>query len=171
MKQYLVLAVIVAGIFSIGVSYAQEGEIPNWVKSVAAAWANDEITDTDFTAAMKFLIENKIIIIEGYEINIIEEQVENVQLIMELTVTTDKESYQQGDSIEISGTVQNNHSGIVTIMMVTPDNFIFTITQVSSTGDGTYEDDIKTENIIEFGEYTIRIQYDGNKIEKKITIN
>lgn len=45
--------------------YAQETNessfIPSWIKSVAGAWSNDGITDTEYQEAMIFLIEQDII--------------------------------------------------------------------------------------------------------------
>jgi len=149
---------------------SEENEIPVWVKAIFGYYVEGLIDDTELIEAIEFLIESEIIVIEGYgKIINIEEPIDPQP--MTLTVNTDQETYQQGDTIEISGTVPNNNSDTVTIMMVTPDNLILTIQQVSSTLDGTYYDDIKTENIVEYGEYTINIQYDGEKIKKKITIN
>lgn len=46
-------------------AYAQQDTgIPSWVKVVAGAWANDEITDSNFQNTITFLIDNGIIQID-----------------------------------------------------------------------------------------------------------
>lgn len=40
-------------------------EIPSWIKIIAGAWYNDDVTDTEYADAMSFLIENNIIEIKS----------------------------------------------------------------------------------------------------------
>jgi len=43
-------------------SSAQEDiQIPDWIKSVAGWWANDEISENEFSAGIEYLINNNII--------------------------------------------------------------------------------------------------------------
>lgn len=64
-KNYFLLLVIIP-VLLIPV-YAQESDytIPSWIKSVALAWANDLITDSEYQEAMKFLIEQNIIVVDS----------------------------------------------------------------------------------------------------------
>ena len=43
--------------------WAQEGEVPGWIKQVAGFWSDGQISDDEFLQAIKFLIQNDIIII------------------------------------------------------------------------------------------------------------
>ena len=65
MNKYILSALIVAGIISVGfgtVSYAQESiEIPTWVKSSAGWWAEDKLTDEEYIEGLEFLIDSDII--------------------------------------------------------------------------------------------------------------
>lgn len=44
-------------------SFAQENQIPFWIKNNANWWANDQISDTDFLKGIEFLINKKILLI------------------------------------------------------------------------------------------------------------
>ena len=122
MNRYIPILIIVGVIFVgvFGVSYAQESNnipsynIPNWFKSTASWWVEGQITDDEFGEALTDLIDNEIIVIEGYgKIDILEEQIEN---IMELTVSTDKKLYIDGETIHISGITDSQSKVIVTVI-------------------------------------------------------
>ncbi len=55
------LALLFALTVCTSVTYAQAEEIPTWIKEVAALWASGEIKDSEFIAALEFLIENDVI--------------------------------------------------------------------------------------------------------------
>jgi len=68
----LLLSIIVTfamGVFVVSDVYAEKTEfkIPDWVKHVAGLWYDDRITDHTFLAAIKYLIENNIIVIPSIE--------------------------------------------------------------------------------------------------------
>ena len=42
-------------------SAQEETQIPDWVKNVAGWWANNEISEKEFTAGIEYLINNNII--------------------------------------------------------------------------------------------------------------
>jgi len=65
MKELLVLLPLFLIISVIPISFADNNEIPSWVKIIAGAWYNDEIDDNTFSEAISFLIENNIIKIEN----------------------------------------------------------------------------------------------------------
>ena len=117
--------------------YAQESEniIPSWIKGVAAFWVEGNITDEKFIEVLEFLIENEVIQIEGYgKIDILEEKSTN----MELTVTTDKESYTVDDKMNISGTLPNNELDTIVILLISPSDNLVIIKDVQSTGNGEF---------------------------------
>ena len=65
-KNYFLLLTIIIPILILPV-YAQESDytIPSWIKSVALEWANDSITDSEYKEALKFLIEQNIIVVDS----------------------------------------------------------------------------------------------------------
>lgn len=144
-------------------SYAEKNnEIPSWVKLIAGAWSNDEITDSEFTGAMKFLIENEMIVIDGYgKIDIPIEEPKD----MELTVSTDKISYVRGDDIIISGTIPQSKGGELLIMVRYADMAFIEMYNVSAQ-DGQYKKIISTTDRDDFEtkEFTIEVRYNSEKI-------
>jgi len=59
----LVLLLIIVSISALATIFASAEEnynIPQWVKNNAKWWAEGQVSDSDFVAAMKYLIENKI---------------------------------------------------------------------------------------------------------------
>jgi len=66
-KAIVYVAVIFLGIgiltgISISVS-AEEGLIPSWIKNTAGFWVNDQISDSEFIAALQFLVGEGILVI------------------------------------------------------------------------------------------------------------
>jgi len=61
----LMLVSVISVILFIPV-FAQEDEnlIPRWIKIIANAWADNEINDFEYIQALKYLIENDIIILD-----------------------------------------------------------------------------------------------------------
>lgn len=142
----------------------EDNLIPKWVKGIFVIWIDDQIKDDEFLEALTFLIDNEIIKIPGYgKINILEEEIK----IMNLSVDMDKELYHQDNIIEISGTVPNNNSDTVTIMIIDPKGLIMTLQQVSSTNDGTFTKTFLTENLsnLSNGMYKVTVQYGSEKVE------
>ena len=61
MKILLSLILSIA-IVSIGITaYAQNEQIPEWIKNTAGYWSNDEINDSEFFNLIQFLIDKEII--------------------------------------------------------------------------------------------------------------
>lgn len=59
-----------------------ESLIPSWIKVVAGAWANDEITDSEYKDAQEFLIENGIFKVD---------RVSTVPVVQEINVESEKD--------------------------------------------------------------------------------
>ena len=55
---FVLAAIIMTGS---GAAYSQSGEAPGWIKSVAEYWKDGKIMDSEFVAAMDFLINRGII--------------------------------------------------------------------------------------------------------------
>lgn len=60
-----ILFLLLLPLLLIPVYAQQDTPIPSWIKFVANAWVNDNLTDAEFREAMKFLIEQGIIPIDN----------------------------------------------------------------------------------------------------------
>lgn len=84
----LFLGIGISAGFLINVS-AEEELIPSWIKNTASFWVDDQISDSEFIAALQFLVEKGILVIPQSEIK---EQ-----------KTGSDNYYQRGDEIIING--------------------------------------------------------------------
>ncbi len=65
-KQSLMLVGIVSIVsLSIGTIHAQQEPIPKWVKLMTIEWTQNTTSDQEFLSAVKYLVENNIIKIDG----------------------------------------------------------------------------------------------------------
>ncbi len=63
--KYLISIILLVGIFSIlPLAIAQSSGVPDWVKNNAQWWAEGKISEKEYLAAIKFLVDNQIIHIE-----------------------------------------------------------------------------------------------------------
>src|SRR5690348_15414142 len=79
-----------------------------------------------------------------------------------VTVTTDKTSYNNGDTLTISGSVQDYISGTpMTIMIISPMANFVKIDQVDVGSDRTYSESIPPSHIVwnGAGTYQVKVQY------------
>lgn len=171
--------------------YAQENTddnfIPSWIKSIASAWGNDQLTDTEFTEALEFLIESEIIILPNYqkiptvsELDLFDdvelfdlenlEKEYNLDILLddmmvesEIQVSTDKTSYTSDENITITGSIGTleEFAQSVTIVVVGPNGNVVDISQVMPESDGSFSHAIGDSKITVVGEYEVRVQY-GN---------
>jgi len=83
-----------------------------------------------------------------------------------VSVTTDKASYSEGETIVITGIVSPlvEYSQSVTILVVSPDGHIVTIAQVIPDSDGSFSHVMGDSKITIEGEYKVRSQYGAQKI-------
>ena len=84
-----------------------------------------------------------------------------------LSVSTESSTYTTGNSIEISGSIQNlvEYEQPVVLMIVSPDGNIVTIQQISPDSSGNYSATVKAGGTMNSsGEYEIRAQYGAQKI-------
>lgn len=157
-----IVAVTAIMTVSIGEIHAQENnKIPEWFKSTASWWVQGLITDDEFSKALTDLIDNEIIVIEGYgKIDMPIEEIEN----MILSVDTDKESYSSNEDVIISGTIPNGNTGVVNIHMY--DGIGIHVAGLNANmNDGKYQ--ITFPLIADWyneGEWTIHARYWDNKI-------
>jgi len=174
MKKSLILASFIAGIIVISIpsitAQSESGEIPEWVKGVAGFWVDDGIDDGEFIEALVFLIENEIIEIPGYgKIVIPEEETK----LMALTINTDKQMYVIDEKIKITGALPNDDQDSISLLFLSPSNNIVSIKSINANGSGEYSTSLKIDDelIIEDGDYILRIQYQGEKIETTISFD
>ncbi|HJW20512.1 MAG TPA: hypothetical protein VJ571_08165 [Candidatus Nitrosotalea sp.] len=79
-----------------------------------------------------------------------------------ITVTTDKTSYNDGDTVTISGSTQDYISGtLVTVIITTPTGNLVMVNQVNLGSDRTYSTSITATGVIwqAAGIYTVKVQY------------
>lgn len=175
-KSLLVLSFIVMiTIISIPSIFADNDEIPSWVRGVAAYWVQEQITDTEFIEAIEFLVEQKIINLPNFQkippLVILDDSpiVESIQVIEEepeplIHVTTNKKSYQSGDTIIIRGTVTTESQDIVTTTIASPAGNIVNINQIIP-NNGVFQSIFKTGGgtMDSSGEYQVRVQQGSEK--------
>jgi inosine-uridine nucleoside N-ribohydrolase len=90
----------------------------------------------------------------------------NAQSVLPLSVSTDATAYTTGNSIVISGLIQNlaEYEQPVVLMIVSPDGNIVTIQQVMPDSSGNYSTIVKSGGTMNSsGEYEIRAQYGAQK--------
>jgi len=61
-----VIAVAIFSITIVSIS-AEESLIPSWIKTIAGFWSDDQISDSEFLAALQFLVVNDILVIPEKE--------------------------------------------------------------------------------------------------------
>ena len=91
----------------------------------------------------------------------------NAQSVLPVSVTTDSSSYTTGNSIVISGSIQNlaEYEQPIVLMIVSPDGNIVTIQQVMPDSSGNYSTIVKAGGTMNSnGEYEVRAQYGASKI-------
>lgn len=93
-KKFLLVAI--AGIMIISLTTfasAQTSEIPSWVKNVEGFWSEDAITDKEFLAAIKYLIDNNVLKVSSVTIpssEVVPEKSKNPQLSANVDLITFK---------------------------------------------------------------------------------
>ncbi len=91
----------------------------------------------------------------------------NAQSALPVSVLTDSSSYTTGNSITISGSIQNlaEYEQPVVLMVVSPDGNIVTVQQVMPDSEGNYSTIVKAGGTMNSnGDYEIRAQYGAQKI-------
>ncbi|MDC0883840.1 hypothetical protein PL987_01980, partial [Nitrosopumilus sp.] len=94
-------------------------------------------------------------------------EVELIPITGNISVNTESEFYTTGNSIVISGSIQNlsEYEQPVVIMIVSPDGNLVTIDQVSHDSSGNYSTLVTAGGTMNSsGEYEVRAQYGANKI-------
>ena len=67
-KHILVIFFSIAAISLVSLASAQSDSlVPAWIKNTAGFWSNDQISDNEFLNAIKYLLENNIIILKSDE--------------------------------------------------------------------------------------------------------
>lgn len=180
------LLIVFVLLFTVSPAFAQSSnDIPEWVKGVADFWVQGSIPDSEFVAAMEFLIDNGIINLPNYEKIVAEPEPVSIvtnstltvnsleiyedgesQVVESITVTTDKTSYTSGENITVSGLIGTleEYAQSVTIVVVDPTDNIAAISQVMPESDGSFSHVVSSNAITIEGEYEVRVQYGSLKI-------
>jgi len=172
------IPVIAVAIFSISIISSVDAQgnysIPAWVKGVAGFWAEDKITDQDFGEGLSFLIdqeiikvpkilelENKIAQLEA-EIAFLKNQDGGTQSPPAITVSTDRYSYKDGDTIRVSGKVSELLSGYaISLQVIAPDGNRVIVEQLDVSYYGNFSTELTAGGILweDSGTYTIMVLY------------
>lgn len=68
-KHLLIIFFSLITISLVSLASAQtDSSVPSWIKNTAGFWSNDQITDNEFLNAIKYLLDNDIIILKSEEI-------------------------------------------------------------------------------------------------------
>lgn len=59
----IVIAFVLGSVLTLVSINAEEGLIPAWIKSTAGFWVNDKISDSEFIAALQYLVKEGILVI------------------------------------------------------------------------------------------------------------
>ena len=101
MNFFLVIAVSLIAIFSVGIAYSQTDQIPGWIKVSVEFWVDGNTSEQEFISAMEYLIDNKIIVIPRIaeleqEVMLLEQKLENIQKQEESNESTPEQSSKTG---------------------------------------------------------------------------
>ena len=79
----IVFAICVSGIIAFtAVASAEEGLVPLWIKNTAGFWVDEQVSDTEFLNAIKFLIENDIIILNSEKVLPISDEKNTIEYVI-----------------------------------------------------------------------------------------
>jgi len=158
-KPVIIIAIAIVFLFSSASIYAQsQYDIPAWVKGIAGFWAEDKITDSEFGEGLSFLIDNNIIKVPKIQelqnkIAQLEDENEELRKIkgiprpeptlepepqISITVSTDQDSYVNGDVISVKGLVRNYSSDAVTLVVSNPQGDTVTLDQLTPRTSGLF---------------------------------
>ena len=95
-----------------------------------------------------------------------------------ITVTTDSSSYEEGDTINISGSISDYNASDpysnfdVTLRLLDPKNNIINISQISPNSDGSYSTSIVADGPLwKFdGDYTISVSHGSDKVDSVVFV-
>src|SRR6185312_2167506 len=95
-------------------SYAQTS-IPSWIKNNAKMWSDGQITDSEFVQGIKYLIENKIMIINQNKMQ------DKGDFKLEYMPVTDSNYTQYEEMIKDSGLYEKYADGLNKIFVLPTD--------------------------------------------------
>lgn len=87
-----------------------------------------------------------------------------------LEVMTDKDSYSDGETVQVSGNVGQIQRGqAVAVTVVAPNNNVVQVAQLTVAGDGTFATEVVTGKLWRMaGDYTVMVTYGGNNAQTTI---
>ena len=94
------------------------------------------------------------------------------QILGAVSVSTDKETYQTGDTIVVSGTIRDNYGGAIGITITAPNGNIVYLAQSTPTADKTYQTETVIGGVFKFsGTYTVEVTYGSEDRVAATTFN
>jgi len=164
-----------------------EPRIPQWVKNIFGWYAADQVSEDELLNAIKYLIYEKILLLEytsepipepeinqksennvyspacvGCSIDDAREAANEMLLdAISISVWTDKTGYDHNDTIIVTGQVKDVSGFPVTLTVVSPLNNLVTQAQLTVEADGSFETTLSTAGAMwkYDGTYTIKVNY------------
>ena len=127
-------------------------KIPEWIKSNAAWWANDSITETEFLQGIEYLIENEIMKISKTQ----NQDLPSIINTYTLPLGSDTKY------VEITGKFAEKHEGTLTLTVVKPDKTEEEIKTFSR--DGTFMTTMALTSDFSLGLYNVFAEIKGEQI-------
>ena len=87
-----------------------------------------------------------------------------------LEVMTDKASYSDGETVQVTGNVGQIQRGqAVAVTVIAPNNNVVQVAQLTVAGDGTFATEVVTGKLWRMaGDYTVMVTYGGNNAQTTI---
>lgn len=87
-----------------------------------------------------------------------------------LEVMTDKPSYSDGETVQVTGNVGQIQRGqAVAVTVIAPNNNVVQVAQLTVAGDGTFATEVVTGKLWRMaGDYTVMVTYGGNNAQTTI---
>jgi len=181
---FVFLIIISVGFQSIPNSFA-ETDIPEWVKGIANFWIEGKISDSEFADAITFLIDNGILKVEltdslEKEIRELKKEIADLRALLgklpapkppppdvDFTLNLSENTYEEGDTIVISGTVDEIIEDAPMTIRIFFQSSIIDIAQIVIAQDGSFSHTIKAEGASwsNDGIYVVRADYGAGTTE------
>ncbi|QLH06588.1 hypothetical protein [Nitrosopumilus ureiphilus] len=179
---FTIIVFLLVGVSITSISAQSQYQIPSWVKGVANFWVEGNISDSDFGEAITFLIDQQILkisIIEQLQNENAQLKAENLELRSQLdlpeptseptseptimvTISTDQDSYDIGDSIYVKGLVRNYISDVVTLVISNPEGDTVTLDQLTPRTNGLFTSNYPIGSMFDSsGTYQITVKHKG----------
>jgi len=164
--EYLVIHKIILVSSIVDQSQSPQKSIPSWIRTYAGWWADGSISEGEFLSGIEYLVKTRIIKISNSysEQEIPKQSSEGIQL--QISVTTSKNSYTEGDTIVISGQVVSIIPDRPVTTQIFHEGNLVDIVQTTVAKDGKFTHTFLAQGPTwkNEGTYIVRASYGANSI-------